>query len=63
MHIIMERLGTIYCLCMNVLLLKSLLELGWLDHVQEDTDTMVQELESWRAENDKHRDSLRREER
>ena len=30
---------------------------------QEDTDTMVQELERWRAENNSHRESLHREER
>ena len=32
-------------------------------HIQEDTDTMIQELERWRAENNSHRENLRREER
>ena len=34
-----------------------------MDYLQEDTDTMVQELERWRRENERHRDALRREER
>jgi TRAF3-interacting protein 1 len=33
-----------------------------MDYLQEDTDTMIQELERWRAENSSHRESLRREE-
>ncbi|CAI8036158.1 Enhancer of polycomb homolog 2 [Geodia barretti] len=33
-----------------------------MDYLQEDTDTMIQELERWRTENSGHKESLRREE-